>query len=69
MNYFVALLFLVSINSYAHQGKNKSPVIDSYITVLDSEHLTSVRVNIENSDDPDGKIERTEINFGDGTSV
>lgn len=66
MNYFVALLFFVSLNLYADQSKkSKLPVIDAYITVLDPQHLTSVRVSIENSKE-DNKIKRSEINFGDG---
>lgn len=61
------LLLLCVFNVEAHNNNsNKKPVIDAYISILDAQHLTSVRVNIENSDDPDGKITKTEINFGDG---
>ncbi len=66
MNYLVTLLFFVSVNAFAGQSKNNPPVIDAYISVLDEAHLSSVRVNIEKSQDSDGKIERTEIDFGDG---
>ncbi|MBY0553600.1 PKD domain-containing protein [bacterium] len=61
------LLLLCVFNVEAHNNNsNKKPVIDAYISILDAQHLTSVRVNIEKSDDPDGKITKTEINFGDG---
>lgn len=66
MNYLAAFLLFVSVNVNAAPIKNSPPVIDAYITVLDEAHLSSVRVNIEKSFDSDGKIERTEIDFGDG---
>lgn len=66
MKYLVVLILLVSLNSFANQNRNNPPVIDAYITVVDEDHLSTIRVNIERSRDTDGKIERSEINFGDG---
>lgn len=62
----LALLFSFNVKAHNNSNNNQKPIIDTYISILDAQHLTSVRVNIEKSDDPDGKITKTEINFGDG---
>ena len=64
------LLFLFSLLSSifcgieyaeAKQKVNQPPVVDAYITILDPQHLDSVRVNISKSYDPDGSIVRTRM--------
>ncbi len=56
-----ALVFL-QVQTVNAQAVNKPPVIDAYITQVDPLNLNMIRVNIQNSNDPDGKIVKTEIN-------
>ena len=60
----VSTLLLTGVQSQAKQ--DLPPMINAYITVLDPQHLNSVRVNIEKSEAEAGKISKSEINFGDG---
>lgn len=54
-------------NSSTGSGKsNQAPVIDAYISLNSENNLRELRVNLENSYDSDGKIEKYEIDFGDG---
>lgn len=61
---FTAVLFTLILGSENVLGQaiNKPPVIDAYITQTDPANLNSIRINIQNSNDPDGKIVKTEIN-------
>ena len=64
MLFFVSLLLPLTLVAQAQT--NKLPIIKPYITLVSPTDLGSIRVNIEKSNDPDGTISRTEVNFGDG---
>ena len=70
---FVLVLIgaLLSSSAYATNNnnsgkKNQAPVIDAYISLQNESNLRAIRVNLQNSYDSDGKIEKYEIDFGDG---
>jgi alpha-tubulin suppressor-like RCC1 family protein len=63
---FFSILTSILLFSSLSSATNKPPVIDAYVTVLDAQHLRSLYVNLDKTSDPNGKIIKTEVNFGDG---
>lgn len=59
-----SLLSVITILFLALTVKAAPPIIDAFVTILDPQHLDLVRINLDNSTDPDGKIVSTEVDLG-----